>query len=105
MLPPDWTIWHLLPLHLCDALIFIAVFALITERQTASELLYFWACSGTLLAITTPDLGVTWPTPEFLSYFALHGGVVAAAVIMTGSPRGDEGTAWPLPDMAVEDAP
>jgi hypothetical integral membrane protein (TIGR02206 family) len=83
VMPADWTIWHLLPLHLCDALIFIALFALVTVRPTASELLYFWGASGTLLAMITPDLGVTWPAPEFLSYFALHGAVFASAMVVT----------------------
>src|SRR5690606_20299923 len=44
-----------LPLHLCDAAIFLAAYALLTRSPLAAELLYFWAFAGTLLALVTPD--------------------------------------------------
>jgi len=71
----------LLPLHLCDLLIFVAVFALLTRRPLACELLYFWAGAGTALAMLAPDVEVGFPARAFLSFFALHGLVVAAAAV------------------------
>jgi hypothetical integral membrane protein (TIGR02206 family) len=77
----------LLPLHLCDFLIFVAAYALITLRQAACELLYFWS-GGTLLAMLTPDLAAGFPEPYFFVFFGLHGGVVvAAAVVVFGFDR------------------
>lgn len=72
----------LAPLHLCDMAIFVGLFALVTRAPLACEVLYFWAGAGTLLALITPDVGVGFPHPYFLDYFALHGGVVVAAVLL-----------------------
>ncbi|MFP2927773.1 TIGR02206 family membrane protein, partial [Pyxidicoccus sp. 3LG] len=73
---------YLAPLHLCDAAILLGVWALLTRHRLACELLYFWACAGTALALVTPDLSVGFPHPHFLSYFALHGAVVVAALLL-----------------------
>jgi hypothetical integral membrane protein (TIGR02206 family) len=72
----------LLPLHLCDLLIFVAVYALITRRPLACELLYFWAGAGAVLAMIGPDVSAGFPDPAFVSFFALHGLVVAAAAVL-----------------------
>jgi hypothetical integral membrane protein (TIGR02206 family) len=72
----------LLPLHLCDLLIFVAVYALLTRQPLAAELLYFWAGAGTALAMLGPDVQSGFPDPAFLSFFALHGLVVAAAAVL-----------------------
>ena len=77
------TVWDLLPLHLCDFLILVAVFALLTRRQTPYELLYFWGGAGTLLALVSPDVHAGFPDRRFLSFFALHGLVVVSAVVLT----------------------
>ena len=74
----DWA--ELAPLHLCDAAIAVAIWALWTQRQLACELIYFWGAAGTVLAVVTPDLAVAFPAARFLTYFALHGGVILAAV-------------------------
>lgn len=85
-----------LPLHLCDLLIFVAVYALVRRRALACELLYFWAGAGTALAMIGPDVGSGFPDPGFLSFFALHGLVVAsAAVLVFGlGCRPRPGAAW-----------
>jgi hypothetical integral membrane protein (TIGR02206 family) len=87
---------ELAPLHLCDMAIFVGLFALVTRSSLACEVLYFWACAGTLLAIITPDVLVGFPHPTFLSYFALHGAVVVAAILVVWglgrSPR--SGAVW-----------
>lgn len=77
------TVWDVLPLHLCDFLILVAAFALVTRRQAAYELLYFWGCAGTLLALFSPDVRTGFPDWRFLSFFVLHGLVVIAAVVLT----------------------
>ena len=76
------SVWDVVPLHLCDFLIVVALYALATLRPAAIELLWFWGMSGTLLAMITPDLGETWPAWPFVTYFALHGGVVVSAVVL-----------------------
>jgi hypothetical integral membrane protein (TIGR02206 family) len=75
------TAWDFLPLELCDAAIFLAVFALLTLRPAACELLWFWAGGATTLAMITPDLAFGAPDWGFYSFFALHGSVVAAALV------------------------
>jgi hypothetical integral membrane protein (TIGR02206 family) len=82
-------VWDFVPLHLCDFLVFMAAFALVTQHPLACELLYFWASTGTLLAMVTPDLAFGFPHPYFFTFFVLHGGVVVAAAVMTfGARRG-----------------
>jgi hypothetical integral membrane protein (TIGR02206 family) len=66
------SLWDFMPLHLCDFLIFVAAYALVTLRQAACELLYFWS-AGALLAMLTPDLGPGFPRVYFLVFFGLHG--------------------------------
>jgi hypothetical integral membrane protein (TIGR02206 family) len=74
-------VWDVLPLHLCDAAIFLAVYALLTLRPGACELLWFWAGGATTLAMITPDLSRGAPDWGFFSFFALHGSVVVAAAV------------------------
>ena len=76
------SVWDVLPLHLCDFLILVAAFALVTLRPVAAELLFFWA-GGTALAMLGPDLQSGFPSWTFVSFFALHGLVVVAAVVVT----------------------
>lgn len=71
-----------LPLHLCDMLILVAAYALVTRHALACELLYFWAGAGALLAMLGPDVSAGFPAPGFLSFFALHGLVVASAAVL-----------------------
>jgi hypothetical integral membrane protein (TIGR02206 family) len=77
------TVWDFLPLHLCDFLILVAVFALLARSLAACELLYFWAGAGTLLALFSPDLHASFPDWRFLSFFVLHGLVVVCAAVLT----------------------
>jgi hypothetical integral membrane protein (TIGR02206 family) len=85
-----------LPLHLCDMAIFVAIFALLSRSIFAAEVLYFWACSGTVLAMITPDVWYAFPHRHFIAYFALHGGVVIAALVLTfgAGLRPRSGSPW-----------
>lgn len=88
--------WDFLPLHLCDFAIFVAAFALVARRPGAVELLWFWALTGTLLAVATPAVSGSFPDWRWLLYFAMHGGVIAAALVLVVGcgirPR--PGAAW-----------
>jgi len=76
--------WHeLLPLHLCDWATFTGVVALVTRRALAFELTWFWAMAGTTQALLTPDLAVRPPEISWYTFYLSHGGVVAAALLLT----------------------
>ena len=76
------TVWDLLPLHLCDAAVLLAAFALVAQWRGAAELLWFWAIGGTSLAMLTPDLALGPPDWRFVSFFAIHGSVVVSAAVL-----------------------
>src|SRR5437660_1290063 len=50
-----------LPMQLCDWALGAVIVALITRRQLFYEPAYFWGLAGTLQAIITPNLEVTFP--------------------------------------------
>ncbi|MFN8093994.1 MAG: TIGR02206 family membrane protein [Vicinamibacteria bacterium] len=85
-----------LPLHLCDAAIFVGVFALVTRKALACELLYFWALAGSTLAMVTPEVIWAFPDWRFVVFFLMHGlTVIAAAVLTFGfGCRPRPGAAW-----------
>ena len=92
-----WTSWKtVLPLELCDAALVLAVLTLLRPRTRPAELVYFWAGSGTVLAMLTPDLQWNFPRWEFLVFFGLHGLVLGAALLLVFGlglrPR--PGAAW-----------
>jgi hypothetical integral membrane protein (TIGR02206 family) len=78
-----WLTWRTaLPLELCDAALALALVALVRPRPVTAELLYFWAGSGSVLAMLTPDLPWGFPRWEFVVFFGLHGLVLAAATVL-----------------------
>jgi hypothetical integral membrane protein (TIGR02206 family) len=77
------TIENVAPMQLCDWAAITAVITLIYPNQRTYELCYFWGLGGTLQALLTPDLAYGFPDPRFISFFATHGGVIAAALFMT----------------------
>jgi hypothetical integral membrane protein (TIGR02206 family) len=77
-----WTVRSDLPLQLTDAVSLIAIVALWSRLRLAVELLYFWALTASLQAILTPDLGQTFPSVYYFTYFAYHIGAVAAACLL-----------------------
>ena len=88
--------WDFLPLHLCDFAIFVAAFALFTRHHGAVELVWFWALTGTLLAVVTPAVSGSFPDWRWILYFAMHGGVIAAALVLVlgCGIRPRPGAAW-----------
>jgi hypothetical integral membrane protein (TIGR02206 family) len=87
---------ELLPLHLCDAAIFVGVFALLTRRPLACELLYFWALAGSTLAMVTPEVWYAIPDWRTFVFFLMHGLTVTAAAVLTlgFGCRPRPGAAW-----------
>lgn len=77
-----WTPALGLPLHICDAAMFLAAAALWTRRLELVELLYFWACAGTVQGLLTPDVPEPFPGLLFFQYYAAHGGLVVAALFL-----------------------
>jgi hypothetical integral membrane protein (TIGR02206 family) len=92
----DLSVWDFLPLHLCDFAIFVAAYALVTENRLAAEITYFWALSGTVLAMVMPDVAGGFLDWRWMAYFTMHGAVVVSAVVMAAglglSPR--SGAPW-----------
>lgn len=85
-----------LPLHLCDFAIFLAAFALLTRRVGAVELVWFWALTWVLVAVVTPAADGSFPDWRWILYFAMHGGVIAAALVLVAGSgiRPRTGAAW-----------
>jgi hypothetical integral membrane protein (TIGR02206 family) len=86
----------ILPLHLCDMSIVLALVALATRSRRVTELLYFWTVTGTALAMITPALRAGFPSLRYITYYGLHGGVLLAALLLVFGlglrPRA--GSAW-----------
>jgi hypothetical integral membrane protein (TIGR02206 family) len=77
-----WTVKHDLPLQLTDAVSAAAVLALLTRRALLVELLYFWSLTASLQALLTPDLGQSFPSVYYFTYFSYHTGAVVAACFL-----------------------
>jgi hypothetical integral membrane protein (TIGR02206 family) len=78
-----WLTWRLLlPLELCDAALVLAFIGLAWPRRPVVEILYFWAGSGSALAMLTPELPWGFPRWEFFVFFGLHGLVLVAALVL-----------------------
>ena len=72
-----------LPMNLCDWATIATLVTLIWPNQRSYELGYFWAMSGTLQALLTPELYYDFPDPRFVIFFAFHGGTIAAVLFLT----------------------
>jgi hypothetical integral membrane protein (TIGR02206 family) len=80
-----WSIKYSLPLQLTDAESLAAIVALLTQRQMVVELVFFWAFSASLQAVLTPDLGSSFPSVFYFTYFLYHvGSIVAACLLVFG---------------------
>jgi hypothetical integral membrane protein (TIGR02206 family) len=77
-----WSVKYDLPLQLTDAVSLTAILALWTRRQLLVELLYFWALTASLQATLTPDLGQSFPSIYYFTYFDYHVWAVVAAFML-----------------------
>src|SRR5947209_7027956 len=82
-----WSLQYSLPLQLTDAVSLAAIIALLTRRRLFVELVYFWAFSASLQATLTPDLGSTFPSVFYFTYFLYHVGAIVAACLLVFGRR------------------
>lgn len=69
-----------LPLHLCRINELMCAVMLVTRSYRIFEVSYFLAMAGSISAMLTPALALSFPSPEFLLFFAGHGLAVVAVV-------------------------
>ncbi len=77
-----WSLQYSLPLQLTDAVSLTSIVALLTGGQLVVELTYYWAFSASLQATVTPDLGYTFPSVFYFTYFLYHVGAIVAACLL-----------------------
>ncbi|MEM9446512.1 MAG: TIGR02206 family membrane protein [Verrucomicrobiota bacterium] len=76
-----------LPLHLCDWATLTAVLTLIFRWHLTYELTFFWALTGTINAVMTPDLNESFPHLRFICFFVSHSGLIAVVIFLTYGMR------------------
>jgi len=82
-----WSVTYDLPLQLTDAVSVVSALALWTTRGRLVELCYLWAMTASLQAILTPDLGYSFPSIYYFTYFIYHDGAVVAACLLVFGMR------------------
>jgi hypothetical integral membrane protein (TIGR02206 family) len=83
----EWSARVNLPFQLSDAVTLVSVAALWRPRPLPVELVYYWAFAATLQALVTPDLPQSYPDVLYFTYFATHGGALAAACLLVIGER------------------
>ena len=80
-----WSVKYTLPLQLTDAVSAVSILALWTRRRLLVELAYFWAFTASLQAVLTPDLGQSFPSIFYFTYFTYHvGAIVGGSLLVFG---------------------
>ena len=77
------TLGNGLPLNLCDWAAVAMIVALLTRRQLAYELGYFWGLGGTLQGLITPDIAYDFPDPQFVFFSIGHAGIIASLLYLS----------------------
>lgn len=77
-----WTVRYDLPLQLTDTISVTTALALWTRRQLLAELVYMWALSASLQATITPDLGWTFPSVFYFTFFVYHEVAIVAGLVL-----------------------
>jgi hypothetical integral membrane protein (TIGR02206 family) len=77
-----WAVEYDLPLQLTDAVSAAAVLALWSRRALVVELLYFWSLTASVQAVLTPDLGQSFPSVYYFTYFSYHVGAIVGACFL-----------------------
>ncbi len=72
-----------LPLNLCDWAALALFAALLTRKQFAYELGYFWGLGGSLQGLLTPDIAYGFPDPQFVFFAINHAGIITALLYLT----------------------
>jgi len=80
-----------LPLHLCNFGMIMVGILLITRKQWALELAYFWALCGATQSLLTPDLKYMFPHPQAITFFTAHTleilGLLYAVIVLKMRPH------------------
>lgn len=78
-----WRIQIMLPFHLCNLMMYLAPYMLLTHNYRAFEFVYFLGIGGALQGVITPAIG-DHGFPHFLFFQAIiaHGAVVTAGIYM-----------------------
>jgi hypothetical integral membrane protein (TIGR02206 family) len=90
---------NMLPLDLCSWAAIATIMALVTASPKSYELAWFWAMSGTVQGIITPDIPFDFPEFRFIEFSTFHGGIIAAVLFLTLG-RGMRPTPKSLPRVA-----
>jgi hypothetical integral membrane protein (TIGR02206 family) len=85
-----------LPLQLCDAAVWLSIFACLTGASLVVEFAYFAGLAGAGMALLTPNLLSPWPTYPAIYFFVAHGGIVIcmAAVVFGGARKFPHASVW-----------
>ena len=77
----SWAVERMLPLHMCAAMVWITVAALLLEKHALYPLLYFFGIAGAAQALITPALGdFGFPHYRFFKTMLSHGLLVAGGL-------------------------
>lgn len=82
-----WSPETSLPLALCNMAVLVASAACWWETPLLVELTWFWGLTGTLQAVLTPDLDVSFPHLVFFQYVVGHTAIVLAAMFLVVGRR------------------
>jgi len=83
-------LWHYswgLPFQLCDLAVFAIAYSLLRHTQWVWEFAYFWGLGGTLQAVMTPDLRVTFPDYIYFKFFLTHGCILVGVIFLSAGLR------------------
>jgi hypothetical integral membrane protein (TIGR02206 family) len=79
-----WTVQALLPLNLCNLMVFASAWTLVSKNQVGYEFIYLLGIPAASQVLITPALGpYGFPHVLFFQIFISHGGVVLAALYLT----------------------
>jgi hypothetical integral membrane protein (TIGR02206 family) len=79
-----WSVQELLPLEICNLMVLVSVFTLLTKSQPGYEFIYLLGIPAASQVLITPALGpYGFPHILFFQIFISHGGIVLAALYLT----------------------
>lgn len=79
-----WTVQYVLPLQLCDVLVILTGFTLLTKNQSLYEFSYFLGIGAACQTLFTPDAGMFgFPHFRYIQPMVSHGLLVAIGIYLT----------------------
>lgn len=89
-----WTVQSLLPLNLCNLMVFLSAYTLLTRDQLAYQFVYLLGIPAASQVLLTPALGpFGFPHSLFFQIFISHGGIILASLYLTWV-EGMRPTSW-----------